>query len=494
MFPALIMPKSTDQMRSEEIGLQTLLESSRQKLTKPFARTQRTLLVMLNASYIILTPIYLIMEKLASGHFVPHPFLVFVYGSVGLANLASFLYNGLLLLGGQSLVIFGRRIPITSDKQIDILLRWASVISIMLMSICHMLGVGNPSRDAILTDFALAHSLIVLSAMLLGRQASFIWFLLVLSLLVYVSFVQYGYNHRFNYLTPTESARYESALAQRKPWALARQQELKNYSLNPPAVSRYFNTWLVFILIAFFTAYFFMSITLDVFNVIPTVTEDIKEAINASKRQELAIERERSQAEEQKLQLREQRLQAELRALKSQVNPHFLYNTLYYFFIKSSAALPDLGQSILKLSDIMRYSMQDDLNQVNLDDEINYMNHFIALHQERNNNKLFIDFTVKGITSDKMIPPFIFISLVENAFKHGKMNESAHPLVIRIETTETSILFYSSNKKNQKNRPESNNIGLTNLIRRLDLTYEKSYSFNVDQDEDQYSCYLIIHT
>ncbi|MBD2703363.1 histidine kinase [Spirosoma sp. BT702] len=481
-------------MRSEEIGLQALLESSRQKLTKPFARTQRTLLVMLNCSYILLTPIYLIMEKLASGHFVPHPILGYVYAVVGLANLASFLYNGSVLLGKQSIRIFGKRRLLTNDKQIDILLRWASVISIMMMSVCHMLGLGNPSSDAILTDFALAHSLIVLSAMLLGRQASFIWFLLVLSLLVYVSFVQYGYTHRFNYLTPTESARYESALAQRKPWALARHQELKNHSLNPPAVSRYFNSWLVFIVIAFFTAYFFMSITLDVFNVIPTVTEEIKEAINTSKRQELALERERSQAEEQRLQLREQTLQAELRALKSQINPHFLYNTLNYFYIKSSDTLPDLGQAILKLSDIMRYSMQDDLNLVNLDGEITYMNHFIALHQERNKNKLFIDFIVKGMTAEKMIPPFVFISLVENAFKHGKMNEADHPLIIRIETTDTSICFYASNKKNQKNRPESNNIGLANLIRRLDLTYEGRYSFNVNQDENQYSCQLIIHT
>ena len=373
-------------MRSEEIGLLQLLESSRQKLTKPFARTQRTLLVMLNASYIILTPIFLVMEKLANGHFVPDLILGYVYAGVGLANLASFIYNGLLLLGKQSIFIFNRRLFLVNDKQLDIVLRWTSLISIMIMSICNMLGVGNPSNDAILTDFALAHSLIVLSAMLLGRQASIVWFLVVVGILVYVAFVQNGYSRRFNYLTPTESARYETALAQHQSWALARQQELNAHALNPPTISRYFNTWLVFILIAFFTAYFFMSITLDVFNVIPTVTEDIREAINTSKRQELALERERSQAEEQKLQQREQTLQAELRALKSQINPHFLYNTLYYFYIKSSEALPELGQAILKLSDIMRYSMQDDLNLVNLDGEITYMNHLIALHQVRYKN------------------------------------------------------------------------------------------------------------
>ena len=93
-----------------------------------------------------------------------------------------------------------------------------------------------------------------------------------------------------------------------------------------------------------------------------------------------------------------------------------------------------------------------------------------------------------------MIPSFIFINLVENAFKHGKMNEADHPLIIRIETTKTSISFYSSNRKNRKDRPESNKIGLANLVRRLDLTYEGRYSYTVSQDENQYSCHLIIQT
>jgi len=481
-------------IRNEEIGLQELLESSRRKLTKPFARTQRTLLVLLNASYIILTPIFLIMEKLATGHFVPHPLLGFVYAGVGIFNLISAIYNIQLLRGSNSVAAFSQWLTHVNSQQLDLLLRWASVGSIMIMSICHMTGLGNPSGDAILTDFALAHSLIVLSAMLLGRRASLIWFIIVMGLLFYVAFIQKGYSYQFNYLTPTESVRYQAALDHHLPWALARQAELKANGLNPPRISRYFNTWAVFIMIAYLTAYFCLGITLDIFKVIPTVTEDIKEAINTSKRQELALERERSHAEEQRLQLREQTLQAELRALKSQINPHFLYNTLYYFYIKSSEIMPDLGEAILKLSDIMRYSMQDDLNLVNLDGEINYMNHFIALHQERNKHKLFIDFTVKGITANKQIPPFVFISLVENAFKHGRMNQADHPLIIRIQTTETEIIFYCWNKKNQKNRPESNHIGLANLIRRLDLTYESNYTFTVDQGEDYYSCQLLIHT
>ena len=74
------------------------------------------------------------------------------------------------------------------------------------------------------------------------------------------------------------------------------------------------------------------------------------------------------------------------------------------------------------------------------------------------------------------------------------MNEADHPLIIRIETTQTSVRFYASNRKNQKNRPESNKIGLANLIRRLDLTYEGRYSYTVNQDESQYTCQLIIQT
>lgn len=480
-------------MHPEEVGLKELLQRSRQQLLKPFAKTQRRLLFLLNLTYLALTPVFLISEKLATDHFVPHPILGWVYALVGTANLLSAAHNYLRLTDRRVVNLIGKHWPVNTDERLDGALRWTSVVSVMIMSFCHMSGLGNPSSDAILTDFALGHSLIVLVAMLLGRPASIVWFVVVLGLLFYVSFFDKGYSYQYNYLTPQETTRYELALYQQKPWALARRAALQANGLNPPRISRYFNTWFVFILIAFLTAYFCLGITHDVFKVIPTVTETIKDAIETTKREELEREREKNQVEEQKLLLRQETLSAELKHLKAQINPHFLYNTLNYFYIKSLDLSEDLAEAILKLSDIMRYSMQENLSLVSLAEEIDYMQQFIALHQLRNDNKLFIEFAVTGPVTEKQILPFLLIGLVENSFKHGKMNTADCPLIIAINATADQIKFQSSNRKNQKKRVESNHIGLTNMRRRLDLTYE-NYSFDIVQDEDEFSCTLLINT
>ncbi|GAB3220187.1 sensor histidine kinase [Spirosoma arcticum] len=481
-------------MRNEEIGLKDLLENSRQQLKEPFTKTQGRLLLILNFGYLGLVAIFLISEKIATGYFIPNPILGVIYILVGVTNLSSAIYSSLLLVSKKTISLAGFSIRISTDKRLETTMRWASALSVMTMSLCHMIGIGNPSSDAILTDFALGHSFTLLSAMLLGRTASFVWFLTVIGLLIYVTFVRNEYSYQYNYLTPAESSRYETALGSNQSWALARKETLQKNGLNPPKISRYFNIWLVFMLIAFLTAYFCLTTTLSVYRIIPTVTENIRVAINASNQQELEREREQSQAEEQRLLLRQETLSAELKALKAQINPHFLYNTLNYFYMKSQDVAPEMAEGVLKLAEIMRYSMQDDRGPVVLDEEINYMQQFIDLHQLRHSHQLFIDFSVAGPTHEKEIPPFLLIGLVENAFKHGKMNEAGDPLIIRIEATQTAINLFIANKKNRKQRVESNNIGLANLRRRLALTYDTNYSFRVDQDEDYFRVELSIQT
>jgi two-component system, LytTR family, sensor kinase len=479
-------------MNTDEISLQALLEKSRRQLTQPLTQTRRRLLLSVNLTYLCLVAIFLLSEKIATGNFFPHPILGLVYGFVGLTNLLSAISNYRFSVSRRNFGTYLAGINLTSEERWDAGLRWASVGSILIMSVCHMAGAGNPSSDALLTDFALGHSLIVLSAMLLGRTASLIWTLVVLGLLGYAVFVARGYSYQYNYLTPAESARYEAALAGKERWATARQAELHRNQLQPPTASRYFNIWLVFILVAFLTAYFCLDTTLAVFNVVPTVTNDIKNAIDESKRQEMGREREKRLAEEQQLLLKQESLHAELKNLKAQLNPHFLYNTLNYFYIKSSELSDDLAEAILKLSDIMRYSMQDVQAEVSLAEEINYLRQFIGLHQLRNENKLCIEFSVNGPVSEKRIIPFLFIGLIENSFKHGRMNDPANPLVIRIEASDEAITFYTKNLTNKKQRFESNRIGLSNLQRRLYLTYPDRYVFEVNQTDEEFSCYLSI--
>ncbi|GAB2530657.1 sensor histidine kinase [Spirosoma aerophilum] len=468
-------------MNQSETQLKQLLERSKEQLTRPFSNVQRRLLYVINITYLTLTPTFLISEKLATGSYVPDNRLWFIYGFVWFANLISGVYAFVTLKGNQ-LSIFGRSLDISRLKRgsrTEKALRWLSVVSVMIMSIANMTGVGNPSNDSLLTDFALAHSLIVLAAMILGRTVMWIWSTVVIVILIYLTFGQLGYSYRYNYLTPSESSLYEKALSKQEAWAVNRQTVLKANRLNPPQASRYFNTWSIFIVVASATAYYFAGIARDLFTIIPEVTDDIKDAIEATK-----------VAEERRLIQQQETLSTELKALKAQVNPHFLYNTLNYFYIRSQDVDPELAESIMKLSEIMRYSMREDFNTVKLSEEINYMEQFISLHQLR--YPLYINFNVTGDIDGKTILPFLYIGLLENAFKHGNMTDSKYPFSIDKKAKKDRIEFYTTNLKNKKKRFESNHIGLTNTRQRLERAYE-NYTFDINQTEDTFSCNLIIY-
>ena len=468
-------------MNQAETQLKQLLERAREQLTRPFSNVQRRLLYLINIAYLLLTPVFLASEKVGTGSYVPDNRLWFVYIFVWSTNLISGLFAYLCLKNSRITVLgecfdFG---VLKHNTRIEGILRWTSVLSVMLMSLANMLGIGNPSTDSLLTDFALAHSLIVLSAMILGRVAMLVWYGVVMIVLVHVTFGQLGYSHQFHYLTPNEVIRYEKALELQQTWALNRQAVLKTYHLDPPQASRYFNVWFIFLTVAAATAYFFAGIALDLFKIIPEVTEDIKDAIEATKL-----------AEERHLLQQQETLSTELKALKAQVNPHFLYNTLNYFYIKSQEVDPHLAESIIKLAEIMRYSMRENFNTAKLSEEINYMEQYVSLHQLR--YPMYMRFTVTGDIEKREILPFLLIGLVENAFKHGNMTNPTHPFIVDLNVYDDRIEYFTSNLKNKKPRFESNHIGLSNMRQRLDRAYEK-YSLNIDNGDDIFSCTLIIY-
>ncbi|RAI73139.1 histidine kinase internal region [Spirosoma telluris] len=449
------------------------------------------MLTYLNIAYITLAVFFLSIEKIETGNFVPHVSLAYVYLFVGAANFFSALYNYWILSGKTKITLAGQQVDLDPESKFDIAARWVSIISIMFLAFLNMIGFENPSNDSILVDFAFGHSLIVLAAILLGRKAAFVWFLIVLGTLLLKSY-SIGFTYQYNYLTRAESARYEKALEQNENWAIRRKTTLQQEGLNPPKVVRYLNEWIVFILIAFFTAYFFTGISLDMIKIIPSVTQRLANAIDTVKEQELEREREKNLQEEQKMRLEQETLHAELNFLKSQLNPHFLYNTLYYLYVRSREYSDDLADSLLKVSDIMRYSLREDSKFVLVQEEITYLKDFIALHQMRNKNKLQIVFNVQGPTDQKFIIPFILISLVENAFKHGRMTNRDFPVIINLTCYEDRIDFYMRNQKGHKPTVDSTHVGLANIQRRLDLTYPSSYTFKIEQDQDSFSCWLSI--
>jgi two-component system, LytTR family, sensor kinase len=480
------------------MNIKQLLEAPKNSLQKSFGTVKIKLIIYLNLTYIILLPLYLLAENETSGQYFPHKVLGIVYLIAFITNTLSFSYNFCKLkkLNNSIIVWLERR---WESDLIESFLNYICLISLMGMSFLNMYGFGNPSNDSILTDFAFGHSLIVLSSIIIGRKMAFIWFLVVLGTLFYVT-NSHGWDYQFNYLTPKESIKYQNAVKKGEKWALVRKEELKSFTLNPPKVTRYFNTWFVFILQAIIISYFFNGITNDMFRILPKVTDDIEKAITVANEQNLEQEKEREnnlkenfKILESNLMLREEILKTELNFLKSQINPHFLYNTLNYFYIKASEHDEHLADSILKLSEIMRYSLNDGAqNAVEVEKEIESIKSLIVLHQIRYNNKLFIDFQVNLAVSSKQILPLVFIGLVENALKHGKLNDSTFPLKITLDVTEKQVTFSLKNKKNLKSKIFSTKIGLQNVKRRLELSYPNNHSLKIIENDNEYYCYLEI--
>jgi two-component system sensor histidine kinase AlgZ len=190
-----------------------------------------------------------------------------------------------------------------------------------------------------------------------------------------------------------------------------------------------------------------------------------------------------------------EKLTAELNFLKAQINPHFLFNTLNNLYYLAYTQSPNTTEVIAKLSQMMRYMIYDSNHpQVSLSKEIEYMQNYISLESLRLNNETPIGFEVKGNPDKVTIAPFIFITFLENAFKHGISNnypDSWINVAISIDgnkctyTVENSKVIHASKFTGTKS-----GIGLQNVQRRLDLSYPGQYQLKVDDQADQYSVQL----
>ena len=199
--------------------------------------------------------------------------------------------------------------------------------------------------------------------------------------------------------------------------------------------------------------------------------------------------------EEQKLKWEVEKTVADLKFLKSQINPHFLHNTLNSFYARSLPLSKELADGILTLSEIMRYALQDVSKvevKVPVRDEIEHVRNLIKMHQFRYRNKLAIHFEVEGVVNGAMIPPFILITLVENIFKHGELTDPEHPVQIRITLGEGHLHYFSRNAKKTGPKELSTGIGLENIQKRLQLVYGKHYQLHIKDETNFYTTDLII--
>ena len=228
----------------------------------------------------------------------------------------------------------------------------------------------------------------------------------------------------------------------------------------------------------------------------------IRESLKKEKNLRL-LEREKSQQElenaklkQQELKAQQEKLQYEYAFLRSQINPHFLHNTLNTFFSEALGYSPALADNILKLSSIMRYSMEAlefDSGKVSVQKELDHLQNLIDINNLRFGESKMIVYDIEGLINGHTVPPLSFITIVENAFKYGDLNDSCWPLRIMVKLTPGEVYFYCCNKiKKSTVQFSSSNIGISNLSKRLDVAFSNRYEMNAEKKDGLYHFHLTV--
>jgi two-component system LytT family sensor kinase len=192
--------------------------------------------------------------------------------------------------------------------------------------------------------------------------------------------------------------------------------------------------------------------------------------------------------------------QAELRALKAQINPHFLFNTLntiYSSALEMDTKTPDL---ILKLSDSFRYFLTEgQKTKVSLQKELNHIKDYIQLQQERLSDKIVVDWRETVDDYEQQIPPLLFISLVENAFKYSSMLiGEGHVILLKIELKNKELTFRAENPFKENGAYELDNdwkesgIGLENTKKRLQLLFPNRHTLEIDKNNGKFKVSMTV--
>lgn len=197
-------------------------------------------------------------------------------------------------------------------------------------------------------------------------------------------------------------------------------------------------------------------------------------------------------------QLKEQleKLEMEYAFLRSQVNPHFLHNSLNLLFAQALNHSEELADNVEKLSLIMHYSLDGTkagMDRVPVETELKQLQLLISFHELRFDGSRPVSYECIGEPSGQLVPPLSLITVLENAFKHGDLKDPLHPLKISVLLEKGTVHFSCSNKKNNSILPlSSHHIGMKNLRQRLEHAFAGNYQLNIHEDETCYDVELTL--
>lgn len=192
--------------------------------------------------------------------------------------------------------------------------------------------------------------------------------------------------------------------------------------------------------------------------------------------------------------LKTQKLTAELNFLKAQMNPHFLFNTLNNIYALSLNNSPETSNSILKLSELLRFMIHDgSLEKIRLSEEISTLKDYIELEKLRYGDRLNIIFEKDIDNENEMIAPLLLLPFVENSFKHGA-SESRFASSLNISLyLKNGILTFKVINSKENEEPNKHGIGLKNIKRQLELIYGKYHSLEIKNSSQQFEVSLTIN-
>lgn len=182
--------------------------------------------------------------------------------------------------------------------------------------------------------------------------------------------------------------------------------------------------------------------------------------------------------------LTQEKTQAELAFLKTQINPHFLYNSLNYLYAEAYAVSEPLAGAVLRLSDLMRYMLHEGPDgRVELHREVAYLENYLALHRLRFEDQFFVNFRQPAAVGGQRLAALLLVPFVENALKHGVLNRPDQPVEITLALPAPGRLrFEVINHIGPHQRDATTGIGLANLRRRLALLYPGRHTLEVRND------------
>ncbi len=201
--------------------------------------------------------------------------------------------------------------------------------------------------------------------------------------------------------------------------------------------------------------------------------------------------------EREAAELRGEKLEAELKFLRSQINPHFLFNALnniYALTITKSERAPEM---LLKLSRMLRYMLHDcKADYVPLGKEIEYLHHFIDLYRLKDSRGLNIEVHLDASRPHLLIAPLLLVPFIENAFKHSKVEDREKGWIsIRLSTSEDSIVFDVENSvpDGACTKDDVGGIGLHNVRRQLELLYPNRHVLDIQPQADRFRVHLYLN-